>query len=79
MSFASTFTFWSISLLLACTPGADWAYVLSSTIKHKSPRPSVAGLVLGYLGLVVIGAVGLFSGVVMMIIGLLLVGEQTWR
>ncbi len=79
MSFASTFTFWSISLLLAYTPGADWAYVLSSTIKHKSPRPSVAGLVLGYLGLVVIGAVGLFSGVVMVIIGLLLLGEQTWR
>lgn len=58
MSFALAFTFWSISLLLACTPGADWAYVLSSTIKHKSPRPSVAGLVLGYVGLVIIVAVG---------------------
>lgn len=79
MSFASTFTFWSISLLLACTPGADWAYVLSSTIKHKSPRPSVAGLILESLGLVVIVAVELFSGVGMMIIGLFLVGEQTWR
>lgn len=141
MSFVSTFIFWSISLLLAYTPGADWAYVLSSAIKQKSPRPSVAVLVLGYLGLVVIVAVGaatliesipgaletltivgalyliwvgisifrnpprahtadgavptsarkvltsrpgisktmgLFSGVVMVIIGLLLLGEQTW-
>lgn len=51
-------TFWSISFLLACTPGADWAYVLSSTVKHKSPVPAVLGLILGYLGLVVIVAVG---------------------
>lgn len=58
MSFALAFTFWSISLLLTCTPGADWAYVLSSTIKHKSPLPSVAGLVLGYLGLVIVVAIG---------------------
>lgn len=52
------FAFWLVSFLLVCTPGADWAYVLCSTIKHKSPVPAVAGLLMGYLGLVAIVAVG---------------------
>lgn len=52
------FAFWLVSFLLVCTPGADWACVMSSTIKHKSPVPAVAGLLMGYLGLVAMVGVG---------------------
>lgn len=38
-----------VSLTLACTPGADWAYIISSAIAKRSFVPAVLGLLSGYL------------------------------
>ncbi|MFG2886889.1 LysE family translocator [Streptomyces sp. NPDC048297] len=42
------FSFLAVDLLLVCVPGADWAYVITTTLRgHSIPR-AVAGLVSGY-------------------------------
>lgn len=38
-----------VSVTLACTPGADWAYIISSALGKTSYRPAVWGLLSGYL------------------------------
>ena len=38
-----------VSLTLACTPGADWAYIISSAISKRTFIPAVLGLLSGYL------------------------------
>lgn len=46
----SLFTgFIMVSFTLACTPGADWAYIISSAISKRSFVPAVMGLLSGYL------------------------------
>ncbi|GAB4099874.1 LysE family translocator [Sinomonas halotolerans] len=40
--------FAAISLALALTPGADWAYTISAGLRPTSPAPAVAGLCAGY-------------------------------
>ncbi|WP_431491381.1 LysE family translocator [Glutamicibacter sp.] len=34
---------------MACTPGADWAYIFSSALSKTSYRPAIWGLLAGYL------------------------------
>lgn len=41
--------FAAISLTLALTPGADWAYTIAAGLRPGSPAPSVAGLCAGYV------------------------------
>lgn len=41
--------FWMISLLLSITPGADWAYVISSGINGRKITAAVCGLMSGHL------------------------------
>lgn len=59
MDFAALLGFAAVSLTLALTPGADWAYTIAAGIRGGSPAPSVAGLCTGYLGLTAIVATGL--------------------
>lgn len=49
MDFAQLTAFLLISVTLACTPGADWAYVISSALRKQSYQPAVWGLLSGYL------------------------------
>lgn len=48
-----------VSVLLAWTPGADWAYVIASGMRASSPMPAVAGIVAGYLGVILLVVCGL--------------------
>lgn len=50
--------FWLVALLLALTPGADWAYAISAGLRARSVVPSVAGMVTGYALVVTLVAVG---------------------
>ncbi|KHL01660.1 LysE family translocator [Sinomonas humi] len=59
MDFAPFLGFAAVSLTLALTPGADWAYTIAAGIRGGSPAPSVAGLCTGYLGLTAVVATGL--------------------
>lgn len=51
--------FWVVAVLLALTPGADWAYAIAAGLRAKSVVPSVAGMISGYVVVVVVVAVGL--------------------
>lgn len=50
--------FWVISLLLALTPGADWAYVIAAGLRARSVTPSVVGILAGHAALIVLAALG---------------------
>lgn len=49
MDLAQFTGFLLVSVTLACTPGADWAYIISSALGKTSYRPAVWGLLAGYL------------------------------
>lgn len=51
--------FFIVSVSLALTPGADWAYVITSGMKEKMLVPAIAGLALGYLMIAGVVAAGL--------------------
>lgn len=55
----STLTaFWAVSALMVITPGADWAYAISSGLKNKSVVPAITGMLTGYIAVTVIVASG---------------------
>lgn len=61
MIWASVLAFWGVALLLIVVPGADWAFALDAGLR-RAVVPAVGGLVIGYLlmtGLVALG-VGAF-------------------
>lgn len=51
--------FAGISLILALTPGADWAYTITAGLRARSAVPSVAGLCAGYVVHTALVATGL--------------------
>ncbi|MEV8212351.1 LysE family translocator [Leifsonia sp. NPDC077715] len=51
--------FWGVTVLLVCTPGADWAYAVSVGVGGRSLAPSIGGILFGYLVVVCAVAVGL--------------------
>ncbi|MFI2717349.1 LysE family translocator [Streptomyces collinus] len=51
--------FLAVDLLLIFTPGADWAYAITSGLRDRSVVPAVAGLVAGYAGYTLLAVVGL--------------------
>ena len=59
MDFANLMSFWAVSLLLVCTPGPDWAFVLGAAFRRRPILPALAGLAAGYLGLTIVVAAGL--------------------
>jgi threonine/homoserine/homoserine lactone efflux protein len=50
--------FWAVSMLLAITPGADWAYAIAAGLRYRSVLPAVSGLVAGHLMATVVVAAG---------------------
>ncbi|MFF5534143.1 LysE family translocator [Streptomyces cinerochromogenes] len=48
MDSALLLSFLLVDLLLVCVPGADWAYVITTTLRGGSVLRAVAGLVCGY-------------------------------
>ena len=58
MGFGEVAAFWAVSILLVCTPGADWAYAIAAGLRHRTVLPSVAGLLLGHLAATLVVATG---------------------
>jgi threonine/homoserine/homoserine lactone efflux protein len=50
--------FWTIAVLLALTPGADWAYVIGAGLRAKSVVPSILGMLTAYALVIAAVAVG---------------------
>jgi len=52
--------FWGVSMLLAVTPGVDWAYAIASGVRRRaSVVPAVTGLLVGHLTAALVVAAGL--------------------
>lgn len=58
MAVSSLTAFWATSALLVLVPGADWAYAMTAGLRDRSVLPAVGGLLLGYVGLTAVVAVG---------------------
>ncbi|MFJ1513755.1 LysE family translocator [Cellulosimicrobium funkei] len=58
MDASSVAQFWLVAVLLALTPGADWAYAIAAVLRGRSVVPSVLGMVFGYVVVVSVVAVG---------------------
>lgn len=59
MDWSLVLRFWIVAVILAVTPGADWAYAIAAGIRARSVVPSVLGLIFGYVVVVVIVTVGI--------------------
>ncbi|MDP4333643.1 LysE family translocator [Curtobacterium sp. A7_M15] len=51
--------FWTVAILLALTPGADWAYAIAAGLQPRSVVPSILGMVSGYVVVVAVVALGI--------------------
>ncbi|MFZ3416408.1 LysE family translocator [Arthrobacter sp. 3Tela_A] len=77
MDFSQLAGFAAVSITLAMTPGADWAYCISSGLRARRVAPSVAGLCAGYLfhtALIVAGLAALIAASPGLLTGLTLAG-----
>ncbi|MER2135001.1 MAG: LysE family translocator [Arthrobacter sp.] len=77
MDFSQLAGFAAVSITLAMTPGADWAYCISSGLRARRVAPSVAGLCAGYLvhtALIVAGLAALIAASPALLTGLTLAG-----
>jgi threonine/homoserine/homoserine lactone efflux protein len=73
-------TFWAVSLLLALTPGADWAYVISAGLRYRSVLPALGGLLAGQVaatGVVTAGVAGVVARTPSMMALITLAGLST--
>lgn len=69
--------FAAVSVTLAMTPGADWAYSISAGLRARRIAPAVAGLCAGYLfhtALIVAGLAALIAATPQLLVGLTLLG-----
>ncbi|MGQ4347507.1 LysE family translocator [Streptomyces sp. SAS_275] len=51
--------FLAVDLLLVFTPGADWAYAISTGLRGRSVAPAVTGLVAGHAAYALVAVAGL--------------------
>ncbi|MFD3815299.1 LysE family translocator [Streptomyces rubiginosohelvolus] len=51
--------FLAVDLLLVFTPGADWAYAISSGVRGRSVVPAVTGLIAGHAAYALVAVAGL--------------------
>lgn len=58
MPFSTISAFWAVSALMVMTPGADWAYAISSGLKNKTVVPAITGMLTGYVAVTIIVASG---------------------
>lgn len=66
MPLTSVAAFWAVSMLFVLTPGADWAYAISSGLRNRSVVPAISGMLSGHLAATIVVAAG---------VGLLLTGD----
>lgn len=50
--------FWVMSFSLVMTPGADWAYAISSGLRQRGLFPAVTGMLAGYVAITLVVAAG---------------------
>ena len=77
MDFSQLAGFAAVSVTLAMTPGADWAYSISAGLRARRIAPAVAGLCTGYLfhtALIVAGLAALIAATPQLLVGLTLLG-----
>ena len=93
MDFQLLAGFAAVSITLAMTPGADWAYSISAGLRGNRIAPAVAGLSAGYLfhtALIVAGLAALIAASPQLLAGITLLGAayllwlgistmRTWR
>lgn len=53
--------FWVVAILLALTPGADWAFAITTGLRARSVVPPVLGMLFGYALVITVVAVGVGS------------------
>lgn len=58
MSSGTVAAFWMMSLMLALTPGVDWAYAIAAGLRYRTVLPAVGGLLVGQLAATVVVAAG---------------------
>lgn len=58
MDGSTVLAFAGVSMLFALTPGADWAFAISSGIARRGVVPTVSGLLAGHLTATLLVAVG---------------------
>lgn len=58
MPVAMIAAFWGVSMLFVLTPGADWAYAISSGLRNRSMAPALGGLLSGHLLATIVVAAG---------------------
>ncbi|PRA06496.1 lysine transporter LysE [Arthrobacter sp. MYb229] len=78
MDIAQLTGFLLVSITLACTPGADWAYIISSAIGPKGYCAAVWGLLTGYLfhtALLVCGVAALVASSPQLLLWLTMAGS----
>lgn len=63
MDWSLTVGFWSLSLLLALTPGVDWAYAISAGLRRGGALPAVGGMLSGHIVAVLVVSAGV-AGVI---------------
>lgn len=59
MPISTVAAFWTVSILFILTPGADWAYAISSGLRSRSVVPAISGMLSGHLAAVVVVSAGL--------------------
>lgn len=58
MDYTLLFAFWGLTTLLICTPGADWAYLISAGLRGRGAQ-AVLGMVVGHFAIALAVALGL--------------------
>lgn len=59
MDLALVGQFWMVAVCIVLIPGADWAFAISAGMRSRSVAPSVSGMMLGYVVLIGVIALGL--------------------
>lgn len=58
MDYSLLFAFWGLTTLLLCTPGADWAYLITAGLRGRGAQ-AVLGMVVGHFAIALAVALGL--------------------
>ena len=58
MDYTLLLAFWGLAALLICTPGADWAYLISAGLRGRGVQ-AVSGMVVGHCAIALAVALGL--------------------
>lgn len=72
--------FGCVSLMFVITPGPDWAYTITASMKKQPLLPAIAGLLLGHLAatLMVATGVGALLARSPLALGFLIVGGMAY-